>query len=498
MCVAAMWRRLAVKCFFVLLPFWVIWIYLWLCPMSYVYTDTIHFLSNKWLTENTSKSYDVLILGDSTANASFVPEYLSETTVNLGLTQTTPIEAYYVLHDYLQNHPKPKVCFVSFWIGHMKEENGLYTKIFSSHRFSASQELEIVKQGELYNEQSIWTGTAYKDWLAYRLRLPNKYAAELISSFVYWGTKNKNLQLMKLLLTHRGAHVTRTIEESGNYEYVTYENYTVSPIMDVYYRKIFDLCNENGIQVYVVMTPICPNVRCTEGYQDTLYDYHGNIQKEFPNVAFFDRLEGFERKHLRDESHVNMHGALKFSKAIKRSYPDVFTTEDMPISRNTIDGMVDYLKMENYPSEILRRVENTDFSVLMIRWPRMGGYDKDLLDAVEECYPSMRKQVEPLSTKEGNDLAVFFVNGLTKSKKIEKSSDEFQILNASANNQATRFALQVEGTETKLQLPWEVSPLELNPQLAADMTAVILNHYDDTVVSVKNFGYSHGSYVLIP
>lgn len=492
-----LWGKFLIKCFLVLMPFWIVWGYIWLFPMNYINSTGIHYLSNKNVVNDMNQSYDVVILGDSVSNASFAPEYMSEGTLNLGMNTATPIEAYFVLSEYLEKHKAPKTCFLAFALHHMAGENYLYEANFFSHRFSVRQELEILKQAELYNEKSILKGgiyNSYKKWLSYRLRLPNKYIHALINSFPK-GRKGENCNTVKQSLMHRGTMVSRSVRESNDYKFKYYKDYIVHPLYDAYYRKIFDLCNENGIQVHIVMTPICTNVFCMDKYQKSLHAYHQKIQEDYPNVTFLDRLDGFERQHLQDTHHVNIHGSLKFSKAIKRLYPEAFEAiENDSISRNTIDGMVDYLKLENYPSEILRRVENTNFSVLIIRWPNMGGNDEDLLASVDECYPLMREQVGALcSRRERKEAAVFFVNGLDKNNRNENSVDGIRLW----NTPQSAWILRMNGTKASLVLPWEKKPVDIDPKLAVDMTVVIVNCYDKKIISVKNFAFSHGSYKLI-
>lgn len=511
-------KKFLIKCFCVLMPLWIVWGYIWFFPDYYVAGGSNHPLINQGVMDDINQSFDVVVLGDSVANASFAPEYMSEGTINLGVNATTPVEAYYILLDYLQAHNVPKTCFLVFAPKHMARENGLYESYFFTHRFSVSRELEILKQAHVYREDSILKGNIYnmyKEWLSYRLRLPNKYIHELINSLP---NRRRNLHCthVKTAIMHRGNICSRYTTESNDYEWKSYEDFIVRPLFDVYYRKILDLCNAHGIKVHIVMTPICPNVYCTEKYQQSLHDYYNKLQNDYPNITFLDRIGGFERKHMQDTHHVNLHGALKFSKIIKRLYPEEFKeSENGFISSKTIDGMVDYLQMENYPSEILRRVEDTNFSVLIIRWPNMGGEDLDLIEAVNECYPLMRQQAGVLTSRT-KDAAAFFVNGMEKSTYIERGIDGSRLWNTAGEEWILRMdestvvrdinlvsgpsgqeqVLRMNESKASLVLPWEEVPFEIDPELAIDMTVVIINGYDKKIVSTKDFIFSQGSYKL--
>ena len=74
-----------------------------------------YYLWNREITNTKQdKKYDVLILGDSVANAAYIPEVLSDHVINLALGGTTPVENYYTMQDWLKYNPAPKVCYISF------------------------------------------------------------------------------------------------------------------------------------------------------------------------------------------------------------------------------------------------------------------------------------------------------------------------------------------------------------------------------------------------
>lgn len=311
-------------------------------------------------------------------------------------------------------------------------------------------------------------------------------------------TRNKaNAEAIQIRAKHRGTSWGRRRNENKNHKEQPFTKYTVHPFYDDYYRKIIKKCVENNIKVRILMTPLAPYVKRTDLYQEELHAYYDKLRADYPNVSFFDRMNDFDSRHIQDIDHLNLHGALKFTKAIKRLYPEDFAdAANDPVSRNTIDGMTDYLQMENYPGEILRRLEETNFSAVIIRWPGKGGHDEDVLAAVGECYPSMLERAKPLAEKGGTEAAVFFVNGMAKESIVKQNGNDFSL---SDNRTQEPLRLHIENNaKATLHLPWQADPLKIDPKLAMDMTVVILNHYDNSIVAVKHFAFSHGSYQLIP
>ena len=107
--------KLIIKCGCVMLPLLVVCMYIRSHPLAFMDNEAPHYLWNKIKTNTAGgQTYDVLILGDSAANAAYMPEALSGTTLNLALGGTTPVENYYTLQDWLAHNPAPKACYISF------------------------------------------------------------------------------------------------------------------------------------------------------------------------------------------------------------------------------------------------------------------------------------------------------------------------------------------------------------------------------------------------
>ena len=78
--------KLCVKCFWVALPVTVLWVYMWTHPLAFLDAEAPYYIWNRNKTNTAQEQpYDVVVLGDSTANAAYVPEILSDKTLNLAL-----------------------------------------------------------------------------------------------------------------------------------------------------------------------------------------------------------------------------------------------------------------------------------------------------------------------------------------------------------------------------------------------------------------------------
>ena len=173
-------------------------------PMSYADGEIPYYIWNKDKATTTSdKPYETIILGDSVANAAYAPEILSDRTLNLSLGGTTTVENYYILRD---------------WLEHNKDGPG----ILSEH--------------------------PVLEYLSYELCLPNKYIAAFTNASFNQRYKG-NAEARRLNELHGGRYIGRGTTEYQSDSENVYTEFTVAPLIDVYYRKILALCRENQITV---------------------------------------------------------------------------------------------------------------------------------------------------------------------------------------------------------------------------------------------------------
>ena len=96
--------KLVGKCLLVSFPLWALAFLLSRYQMYYVSPEMACLDLNKSITStHQDKYYKAIVLGDSAANAAFMPEVISDSMINLSILGTGPIEGYYTLKEYLEN-----------------------------------------------------------------------------------------------------------------------------------------------------------------------------------------------------------------------------------------------------------------------------------------------------------------------------------------------------------------------------------------------------------
>lgn len=315
--------KLSTKGIGVILPVIFVYIYTWMNPLGYMDEEAPYYMWNKeQANTRQEKDYRVIILGDSTANASYAPEILSDDTINLSLGGTTPVENYYILDDWLAHNNAPDVCYISFMDHHLYEEDCFWRRIVYSHRFRIGQIVEILKAAKEYNEDSIICENYKTDFISYELRLPNKYITSLMNAG-FNQRYAENIEAWKQNDLHRGRYIGRTIQEGDIPDGIVYDEFCVSPLFDDYLKKLINLCEDKDIQVRIVKIPLPGKEKYTQEYTEGFHSYYKAIKKSFPGITV-DWFSAYEEDKFVDSSHMNSHGALKFSKELKMLYSEDF------------------------------------------------------------------------------------------------------------------------------------------------------------------------------
>ena len=352
---------LAMKGICVMLPMILIWVYTWMNPLGFMTDGTPFDLWNKEKTNTKQeKYYEAVFLGDSTANAAYVPEVLSDASINLSLGSITPMEAYYILQDWIEHNEAPKTCYISFLDYHMKDTGTFWIRTMYTHRFRMDQNLEMLKEILKYGEgTSIETDHYVTDFIAYELRLPNKYITSLMNAG-FNQRYEENIKARALSALHGGRYIARGTQEYETSKTIKFKNFEVHPLFDRYYRRLIELCMEHDIQVRLVKLPLPENEKFTENYKEEFGKYYDRLKEDYPDITV-DWIPTYKQEYFADRNHVNSHGALQFSREMKARYPEDFTAELTP---SQIEALNDSIADENQPEQIIQWASGKDYTLL--------------------------------------------------------------------------------------------------------------------------------------
>lgn len=321
-------RKTAGKLLILLVPFFVLLpLYCCLFPEYYMDDEYAMYKHQKDYVKEHKEYNRVLILGDSRAKAGFVPAMLSEDCYNLALGGATPIEGYYSLKEYLENHPSPDVVIISYAPMHYMDVDTLWTRSIYFHTLDTEDFLEIVtiaKKAE--GNEHILLPNYPAEYMMYKLYLPNKYATALKKSgffFRHEQTKAKYEQME----AQRGQSYYGMAESSDSFNgEAKVTDFQENDVITYYLKQIFSLCEANNIQVIVKNMPMNEasyNI-LTEDFKNHYEEYMTTLENGFPKVTFQTALTCYKNDYFGDADHLNEKGTKQFTENMKAENPNLF------------------------------------------------------------------------------------------------------------------------------------------------------------------------------
>lgn len=338
-------KKFFVKALLVLLPILLVWAFIWICPLWYV--DEVipfHIWNRKTVRAKTSLDYDVIILGDSTANGDYLPLVLSEKTINLSLAGNSPVESYYILEEYLKYNRAPKVCYISYVQFHFGETECFWSFTMYSHRFDIFQESRILADAKKFDDESIIKNYLTKNRWLYRFRSPSIYVPA-IKLAGYQERYKANKQKLENVKMQNGTFISYKTDKYKNLDDSSeYENFTMLPLYEKYYRKMIELCIANNIQVRLVKLPLASYWKFSQQYFEEFCNFMIKLKDAFPEISVDWIDDGFSDDEFFDTEHMNIYGAVKFSDKIRKMYPQDFVY-NATLSEQTLRGIQMYKEM---------------------------------------------------------------------------------------------------------------------------------------------------------
>lgn len=358
--------KLLLKCIVALVPLWVICIFIAKSPLSYLSADSVGAYWNREFTKTKQdKYYDVVILGDSMAATSFMPELLSDSTANLALSGSSPIEGYYTLKDYLANNDAPTDVFVSYMDYHLAHNDFTFITCNQVHKFGIGEYSEIyktIKDTGVSEFENVPMDEYWDKAIASSFYLPSEYIASIINSIKEGGrlTVNQDEYNKIDIRSGRSCIMTNNISESTG---IRYDNYSISPLQGTYYKKLIQLCEDNGIALHIIKLPLDSNTLFTDEYVAQVNGYYMNLLADTKLAEFKWYPADYAVEWFWDDYHMNQHGSYRFSMQLKADYPKIWG-ETNPSATQML-AINEDINIENEPAELFKWADEKNYSIIM-------------------------------------------------------------------------------------------------------------------------------------
>ena len=424
--------------------------------MDYSDGETPYYFWNRDFTHTKQDQYfSTLILGDSAANAAYLPEAMSEGTVNLSLGGTTIVENYYVLQDWLDHHEVPRTVYISLMDYHLSYDNMFYERTVYSHRLTVDQEKEVLKNARETEDENIAVNDADLRLLEYNWYLPKYYLPALLNAG-FTERRTENEAHYNEINLHRGAYIGLSAEIYSNTGQITYDGFHVNPLYDRYYRMFLQLCQEKGIQVRIVSLPRTGNSVFTPEYRQQRDGYYNSLVSEYDNAMYFCEVDTCDGRYFLDWEHFNIYGGWMWSTYIRSRFPEDF--DDEPMKWETLSGIIEYMKIAKEPDLLV------DFA---------NGKEIIAIAVTADNYQLLEKFRD--TEKEISGKRVYVQNGVEMNLMVNETDGDINTIALAANEDGTHSIL----------LHGEFYPIKIDPY--ADLTLIFINMRDNTPVMIRNY-----------
>lgn len=326
-----MWRqigKLFIKFIGIVLPvFLALSLYCALFPMWYLDEEYAMYRQQKDYITKSGDDNRVLIIGDSRTKAGMIPSELSDGCYNLALGGTTPIEGYYTLKEYLEHHPAPEYVVVAYAPMHYMDVDALWTRNIYFHVMNEEDAGELFGIAAEYEKHENILIEHYRlEYAMYRFYMPNKYCTALKNAG-FIGRHASNVEKYSQVSDRRGQNYFGLADGSGDINGEAKESdFISSDIITYYMQRLFDLCQENNIQVVVEQLPMNETSRAilTEDFKTHYRDYMYELAITNPTVRIFGDFYMYPNDYFGDADHLNPVGAQAYCQFMRERYPDIF------------------------------------------------------------------------------------------------------------------------------------------------------------------------------
>jgi hypothetical protein len=294
--------------------------------LSYLSRDYALWVGKERLIDGYSRP-GLVLFGDSTVMDGFLPEELGPSVVNCGLDGCTPIESYFLVRRLLQAPARPKAVLLSYNAYHFVHPDFYWENTVKFGMIGGEGTDEVMGQILRFRDKELLSGSGLwnLDQRLYSFLLSRGFPPYYISSLFaerYGVRERENEEALMVIARTRGQYYFPQAEGSKELNADTkLKVFTVSPVVDYYFKATLDLLKREHIPVYFYAMPINES---SVPYLDPLVfkAYKGYLEGLAGKDGKFHILSGLRTVYpwglFSDYAHLNRKGAFRFNKEFAR------------------------------------------------------------------------------------------------------------------------------------------------------------------------------------
>jgi len=311
------------KIFLILIPVYAVWfLYIEYMPLYFNQSNNTRWYFIKEILKGKTEipESNVIFLGESRVNAAIDFNCLPN-AFSFASGGSSPIEMYYILKKYTEQYGKPDTVFFSVSPRFLSEIYAFYPYAVRNDLFNNEDFKEVYS---LISENDTTLGNMpFGKYILYKMNYIEYYQSDVMQNYVI-GALDDNKKLIKDMLYLKGGRIHPGLKDSCsdlNYE-TDYKHFNASPILTIYFDKIFEFCNKEKIHLIFDFIPV--NKSSHKAFCDDFIDEYRSFINDFslkyPMHDISDTVYYYENVFFGDESHMNSKGKEKYTKYLYKNY----------------------------------------------------------------------------------------------------------------------------------------------------------------------------------
>ena len=289
--------------------------------LSYLSRDYAFLVGKDRLIDGYSRP-GLAIFGDSAVMDAVQPEKLGPGVINCALMGSTPIESYFLIRRLMKAPVRPLAVILSYNAYHLVHPDFYWENSVKFGVINGAEADEVMENILRFKDKELISGTGLWDMeqRVYSFLLSRGFPSYFLSSLFaepFGARKKENEEALAVIAQTRGQYYFPQQDGSKSLNADTkLKAFTVSPVVDYYFRKTLDLLKNQNIPVYFYVMPInessvtyiLPAV--FRGYRDYLED----IAKKNEQFHILSKMRTvYPWKLFSDYAHLNQKGTLRFN-----------------------------------------------------------------------------------------------------------------------------------------------------------------------------------------
>jgi hypothetical protein len=294
--------------------------------LTYLSRDYAFLMGKNALIEGYSRP-GLAVFGDSMVMDGILPEKLGPGVINCALNGCTPIESYFMIRRLMKASVHPQAILLSYNAYHFVHPDFYWENTVKFGVIKGTEADEVMgyilkwRDKELLLNSSPWD----LEQRLYSFLLSRGFPSYYISSLYaepFGARKKENEEALKIIAQTRGQYYFPMADGSKELNADTrLKAFTVSPVIDHYFRETLDLCEKAGIPVYFYAMPINESSvpHLDPGVYKAYQDYLESLTKTYSHFHILSNLRPiYPWRLFSDYAHLNEKGASRFNREFAR------------------------------------------------------------------------------------------------------------------------------------------------------------------------------------